>query len=121
MTVATPDIVKSHYYEHTNKAFFPRLLQELITGPSVAIAVSGWRAQEVVRRLVGSTDPLESVPGTIRGDFGLRVEANLVHASDSNSSAERELAVWFPLGISTHTFGTRFCGGQLAPELMGFF
>jgi nucleoside-diphosphate kinase len=88
-----------HYAEHEGKPFFESLLQFITSGPVVAAIVEGPRAIAAVRQLAGGTDPVEqATPGTIRGDFGLETQFNLVHGSDSADSAKREIALWFPGG-----------------------
>ena len=86
---------KRHYEEHREKPFFPGLISFITSGPSVAMVVEGRDAIKVVRTMIGKTDPKEAPPGTIRGDFGLDVGRNMVHASDSKASAERETALYF--------------------------
>jgi nucleoside-diphosphate kinase len=79
------------------KPFFGDLVEFITGGPLVAAVVEGTRAISVFRQLAGGTDPVEkATPGTIRGDFGLEVQFNLVHGSDSPESAEREIKLWFP-------------------------
>lgn len=86
-----------HYAEHEGKIFFPSLIDFITSGPVVAMVVEGDRAIAAFRQLAGGTDPVEkATPGTIRGDFGLQTQLNLVHGSDSTESAEREIALWFP-------------------------
>lgn len=86
-----------HYAEHEGKPFFASLLEFITSGPVVAAIVEGPRAIAAFRQLAGGTDPVDkAVPGTIRGDFGLETQFNLVHGSDSVDSAKREIALWFP-------------------------
>lgn len=85
-----------HYAEHVGKEWYPPLRDFVTSGPLVALVLSGDRAIEVVRALNGATDGRAAAPGTIRGDLSLSNRENLVHASDSAQSAERELALWFP-------------------------
>jgi nucleoside-diphosphate kinase len=88
-------LAERHYAEHTEKPFFGELV-EFITGGDVVVArVAGREAVSVVRAMMGATDPAASPPGTIRGDLGLGVTENLIHASDSPESAERELSLFF--------------------------
>ncbi|OBG37159.1 MULTISPECIES: nucleoside-diphosphate kinase [Mycobacteriaceae] len=90
-------VARQHYAEHDGKAFFASLLDFITSGPVVAAVVEGPRAIEAFRQLAGGTDPVaKATPGTIRGDFGLETQFNLVHGSDSPESAEREIALWFP-------------------------
>ena len=90
------DTAETHYAEHLGKPFFASLVEFITSGPLVAIVVDGPRAVEAVRKLAGATDPLNAAPGTIRGDFGLEVQQNIVHGSDSRDSAEREIKIFFP-------------------------
>jgi nucleoside-diphosphate kinase len=91
----TPELAARHYLEHQGKPFYPSLIQHITSGPVVALAFEGRSAIAVVRLLVGATNPQTAAPGTIRGDFGLGITPNLVHASDSTDSASRELALYF--------------------------
>ncbi len=99
MLQADRDLLASHYEEHQGKPFYEPLVEFMESGPVVAIRVAGNRVIEGIRSLAGATDPTLALPGTIRGDlardWGLRVQQNLVHGSDSPESAERELALWF--------------------------
>jgi nucleoside-diphosphate kinase len=94
-SVAT-GLAEEHYAEHKDKTFFSSLLEFITSGPVVAMVVEGERAIEAFRHLAGATDPLKATTGSIRGDFALEVQNNLVHGSDSPESAERELKLWFP-------------------------
>lgn len=90
------DLAKSHYAEHDGKPFFGSLVEFITSSPLVAAIVEGPRAIAAIRQLAGGTDPVgKALPGTIRGDFGLETQYNLVHGSDSPESAEREIALWF--------------------------
>jgi nucleoside-diphosphate kinase len=91
----TPEIAAQHYAEHAGKPFYPGLIAHITRGPVLALAVEGRSAISVVRLLTGATNPQTAAPGTIRGDFGSAVTPNLIHASDSPASAERELALYF--------------------------
>ncbi|CAG7617968.1 nucleoside-diphosphate kinase [Leucobacter soli] len=99
MVQADRDLLTSHYAEHEGKPFFEPLVEFMSSGPTVAIRAAGDRVIEGFRSLAGATDPTTAAPGTIRGDlgrdWGLNVQQNLVHGSDSTLSAERELALWF--------------------------
>lgn len=89
-------LAKSHYAEHDGKPFFGSLVEFITSSPLVAAIIEGPRAIAAIRQLAGGTDPVEkALPGTIRGDFGLETQYNLVHGSDSPESAEREIALWF--------------------------
>ena len=100
MLVAERAMLEEHYAEHAGKSFFEPLVEFMESGPIVAARVAGQRVVEGFRSLAGATDPTVAAPGTIRGDFGrdwgLKVQQNLVHGSDSPDSAARELALWFP-------------------------
>jgi nucleoside-diphosphate kinase len=87
---------KQHYAEHEGKPFFDGLVRFITSGPLVAICVEGPDAVTAVRTLMGPTNPVAAAPGSIRGDYGLEIEQNLVHGSDSLASADRELALFFP-------------------------
>ena len=87
---------KQHYGEHEGKPFFGDLVSFITSGPLVALCVEGPEAVAAVRTLMGPTNPVTAPPGSIRGDYGLEIEKNLVHGSDSNESAARELALFFP-------------------------
>jgi nucleoside-diphosphate kinase len=91
-------LADQHYAEHVNKAFYPPLKEFMTGGPLVAMIVSGDQAIEVIRGLIGSTDGRVAAAGTVRGDLSLSNRENLVHASDSEDSAAREIALWFPAG-----------------------
>jgi nucleoside-diphosphate kinase len=86
---------EEHYVEHREKPFFDELVEFIGSGPVVVARVEGERAVPVLRSLIGPTDPALAPPGTIRGDYGLIITENLVHGSDSNESAERELKLFF--------------------------
>ncbi|MBV1855638.1 nucleoside-diphosphate kinase [Catellatospora tritici] len=90
------DLADAHYAEHVEKAFYPPLKTFMTSGPLVAAIVSGDQAIAVIRALVGATDGRAAAAGTIRGDLSLSNRENLVHASDSTESAEREIKLWFP-------------------------
>jgi len=85
-----------HYAEHTDKPFFGELVDFITRGPLVAAVLEGRAAVAAVRQVIGATNPLEAAPGSIRGDLAVEVTFNLVHGSDSDESAEREIALWFP-------------------------
>ncbi|GAA1099863.1 nucleoside-diphosphate kinase [Nocardiopsis exhalans] len=90
------DTAKTHYEEHASRPFFDSLVEFITGGPLVAMVVEGERAIEAFRALAGATDPVTAAPGTIRGDFALEVQKNIVHGSDSTYSAEREIKLFFP-------------------------
>lgn len=89
-------ILEQHYAEHVGKPFYEPLVEFMASGPVVALIAEGERVIEGVRTLAGPTDPIAAAPGTVRGDFGTAVRENLVHASDSEESAEREIKIFFP-------------------------
>ena len=89
------DHAERHYEAHRAKPFFAGLVEFIISGPLVALALDGPNAIAVVRAINGATRPHEAAPGTIRGDFALETAQNIVHASDSAESAASELALWF--------------------------
>jgi nucleoside-diphosphate kinase len=97
LRVVSQEVAAQHYAEHDGKPFFASLLEFITSGPVLAAVVEGPRAIAAWRQLAGGTDPVEkATPGTIRGDFGLETQFNLVHGSDSPESAEREIKLWFP-------------------------
>jgi nucleoside-diphosphate kinase len=91
------DLAGAHYAEHADKPFYGSLLEFITSGPVVAAILEGPRAIAAFRQIAGGTDPVEkAVPGSIRGDYALETQYNLVHGSDSPESAKREIALWFP-------------------------
>jgi nucleoside-diphosphate kinase len=90
------ELAHKHYAEHTEKPFFGDLIAFITSGPVLALAVRGPTAVNVVRTLMGPTNPLDAAPGTIRGDLGIELTQNLIHGSDSPESAKRELGLFFP-------------------------
>ena len=99
MLTASEEIANQHYAEHTEKPFFGELVSFITGGPLVAAVLEGPNAVEAARQLIGATNPVEAAPGSIRADFALEVTFNMVHGSDSEDSAEREIAIWFPEGV----------------------
>ena len=91
----TKEIVEEHYDEHKEKPFFEELVDFILQGPVVGIIVEGENVIEVIRLMVGDKNPKYALPGTIRGDFANTTTMNLVHASDSVGSSDRELNIWF--------------------------
>lgn len=89
------ELAERHYAEHRGKPFYASLLEFITSGPVVTAVVEGDRAVEMVRRMCGETDPLRAAPGTIRGDYGVHTQNNLIHASDSLPSAQREIGLFF--------------------------
>ncbi|MDX2971046.1 nucleoside-diphosphate kinase [Kribbella solani] len=90
------DLADQHYAEHVDKVFYPPLRDFVTSGPLVAMVLEGDEAIEVIRALNGATDGRKAAPGTIRGDLSLSNRENLVHGSDSEESASREIKLWFP-------------------------
>jgi nucleoside-diphosphate kinase len=91
----TPELSKRHYAEHINKPFYPQLEGFITAGPILALCLEGPEAVRVMRDLMGKTNGRDSAPGTIRGDFGLSRQMNLIHGSDSVESAAREIEIYF--------------------------
>jgi nucleoside-diphosphate kinase len=87
---------KQHYAEHSERPFFGELVEFITSGPLVALVLEGQDAVKAARQVIGSTNPLEAATGSIRGDFAIEVGQNMVHGSDSNESAAREAALFFP-------------------------
>lgn len=92
----TRESAQQHYAEHAERPFFAELVAFITGGPLVALVVEGPYAVAGTRRLMGVTNPIEATPGSIRGDYALEIGQNLVHGSDSTSSAAREIAIFFP-------------------------
>ena len=95
MTADEP-LANEHYAEHTDKPFFGELVSFITGGQLVAAVFEGHEAVAAARQVIGATNPVEAAPGSIRGDYALEVTFNMVHGSDSDESAEREIAIWFP-------------------------
>ena len=89
------ELAEEHYAEHKGKGFFKALI-DFISGPVLAMVIEGENAVAAVRQINGATNPLEAVPGSIRGDFATSIDENVVHASDAPETAAREIALWFP-------------------------
>ena len=87
---------EEHYDEHREKPFFSDLVEFITSGPLVALVLEGHEAVAASRQVIGSTNPLEATTGSIRGDYALEVQTNLVHGSDSAESATREIGLFFP-------------------------
>jgi nucleoside-diphosphate kinase len=94
--VVSTELARAHYQEHSDKPFFTDLVDFITSSPLVAAVFEGLNAVAAARQVIGSTDPLEAAPGSIRGDYGLEVQNNLLHGSDSLESAEREIELFFP-------------------------
>lgn len=93
--MVTEELAKANYAEHEGKPFYDGLIAYITSGPVVKMVVSGENAVATVRKLMGATSPADAAPGTIRGDFGLTMDENVIHGSDSVASAEREIGVFF--------------------------
>ena len=91
----SPEQAADHYAEHNEKSFYPGLVEFITSGPVVAMVIEGDSAVSTVRGMMGATNPLDSAPGTIRGDFALEIGENIVHGSDSPANGEREIAIYF--------------------------
>ncbi|MDH4389356.1 MAG: nucleoside-diphosphate kinase [Fimbriimonas sp.] len=90
--------VEAHYAEHSERPFFKDVCDYLVSGPIVALAVSGTNATKAIRAMMGATNPIEATPGTVRGDLALTIDDNLVHSSSDPEAAAAELKLWFPEG-----------------------
>lgn len=89
------ELAEEHYGEHKEKPFFPGLVEFITSGPLVAMVWEGSGVVAAARKMIGATKPLESDPGTIRGDFGVDMGRNIIHGSDAVDTAEREIKLWF--------------------------
>ena len=89
------ELAETYYLEHKGKPFFPGLVAYITSAPSVAIVLEGDEAVAVVRKMMGKTNAAEAEPGTIRGDFGIKIGRNLIHGSDSVATAKREIGLFF--------------------------
>ena len=90
------ELAKKHYAEHEGKGFFTALISFITSGKVLAMVISGENAVAAVRQINGATNPLQAVPGSIRGDFATSIDENVVHASDAVETANREVKLWFP-------------------------
>ena len=95
MMVIPKDVAENHYGEHKGKPFFPSLIDYITSGPVLAMVLEGEDAVLMCRNMMGKTKPLESAPGTIRGDFAMVTGCNIIHGSDSVESAKREISIFF--------------------------
>ena len=93
----SPKLAENHYGEHAGKGFYAGLVKFIKSGPVVAMIVEGDDAIATIRKMVGSTNPKEAAPGTIRYDFGMHTGRNLIHASDSKKSSEKEISLFFDI------------------------
>jgi len=92
----TRELAEQHYAEHAERPFFGELVEFITSGALVAMVLEGERAVAAARQVIGATDPVEASPGSIRGDFAIDKGTNLVHGSDSDESAQREIGLFFP-------------------------
>ena len=90
------ELAQEHYAEHKDKPFFHEMLDFITSGPVIAFVLAGKNAVTSVRTINGATNPVDATPGSIRGDYALTMDSNVVHASDSVDSAAREIHLWFP-------------------------
>ncbi|HLR11744.1 MAG TPA: nucleoside-diphosphate kinase [Sporosarcina sp.] len=95
LMAVSEELAQEHYGEHKERPFFGELVDFITSGPVFAMVWEGENVISTARTLVGATNPAESAPGTIRGDFGVTVAKNIIHGSDSPESAEREINLWF--------------------------
>jgi len=95
-------LLKEHYADLKELSFFGGLIKYMLSGPVVGMVWSGKEIVKTGRKLLGETNPLQSLPGTIRGDFALDIGRNICHGSDTVENAEKEIALWFPNGVVTH-------------------
>jgi nucleoside-diphosphate kinase len=90
------ELAEQHYAEHSERPFFGDLVEFITGGPLVALVLEGYEAIKAARQVIGATNPLEAAPGSIRGDYALEVQTNMVHGSDAPESAAREIGLFFP-------------------------
>lgn len=95
LMTASREIAEEHYAEHKERPFFGELVDFITSGPLVALVLDGEDVVKAARQLIGATNPLEAATGSIRGDFATQIGENLVHGSDSDESAAREISIWF--------------------------
>ena len=95
-TTMARELAARHYAEHVGKPFFEELVEFITSGPLVAMVLEGESAVAAARQVIGATNPLEAAPGSIRCDFAIETGTNLVHGSDSDESATREIGLFFP-------------------------
>ena len=95
LSAVTSEQAAANYAEHQGKPFYAGLVEYITSGPVVKMVISGEEAVAVMRKLMGATNPKDAAPGTIRGDFGLSLDANIIHGSDSPESASREINIFF--------------------------
>ncbi len=96
MRMSDRELLERHYAEHEGKHYYHELIEFMVSGPLIAMVVEGERCIEAVRTAMGTADPITAAPGSLRGDYAVSTTRNLVHASDSLESADREIGMWFP-------------------------
>lgn len=96
-------LLDQHYAEHVNKGFYPGLASFMSSGPVLAMVWQGKDVIKTARKMLGETNPLNSAPGTIRGDLAIDLGRNVCHGSDGPEAAEREIALWFPQGVESYS------------------
>lgn len=89
------ELAEKHYAEHRGKDFYPPLIDYITSAPVIALVLQGANSIKVIRKITGATNPLDALPGTIRGDYALTTQKNIIHASDSLESAAREISLFF--------------------------
>lgn len=102
LVTPTSQILQEHYKDLASKSFFPKLIDYMSSGPVCAMVWEGKNVVKTGRLMLGATNPADSAPGTIRGDYSIEVGRNICHGSDSVESAEREIALWFKEGINDY-------------------
>lgn len=95
MVMVSKELAEQHYGEHREKPFFPGLVEFITSGPVVAMVWEGKGVIASARKIIGATNPLNSEPGTLRGDFGVDIGRNIIHGSDGPETAQREIGLWF--------------------------
>ncbi len=95
MVHPSKELAETHYAEHKGKPFFDELVNYLVSGPVIAMVLQAEDCVVLTRKMVGKTKPVDAEPGTIRGDYCSHTARNIIHASDSDESAEREIKLWF--------------------------
>jgi nucleoside-diphosphate kinase len=97
------ELLRQHYADLSSKPFFEGMIQDMKAGPVFAIVIEGLNVVKNARRMLGETNPAESLPGSIRGDYSIDIGRNICHGSDSVDSANKEIALWFPEGVNSYS------------------
>lgn len=92
---ATKELIEEHYGEHKNREFYEKLLEHMMTGPVIPMVWEGLDAIKLSRRMLGKSEPIDAMPGTIRGDFSIDRERSIIHGSHSTEAAAKEIRLWF--------------------------